>query len=65
MRRIANGEGNSQNATYLSNVPIVNRSLMDITDASPTCVLDFCQRKLIYNRNPYQRKTKRNITNQV
>ena len=37
-------------------------NLMDITNKSPTCVLNFSQRKLIYNNNPYQCQTERNIT---
>ncbi|CAH1427950.1 unnamed protein product [Lactuca virosa] len=60
MRRIANGEVSSQNVTHKTNVSAVQRALTDITNATPTSVLDEAQRNSIRNRNDYQRRKERN-----
>ena len=39
-RRVANGEGNSENTTCMTHGPTLNRTLRDITNATPTSVLD-------------------------
>lgn len=49
MRKIANGEGNSQSTQ------------ININHATPLSVLDFSQRKRIYNRTYHQRRKERNI----
>lgn len=60
MRQTANGEVSSQNMTPMTNVSTTQRTLADITNVTPTSVLDFAQRKSIKNRNAYQRRKERN-----
>ena len=51
-RRLADGEGSSHNTASMTNVPSTEmRILMDITNATPTCVLDV-QNVIDANANP-------------
>nr|KAJ0216741.1 hypothetical protein LSAT_V11C300144770 [Lactuca sativa] len=60
MRQTANGEVSSQNMTPMTNVSTTQRTVADITNVTPTSVLDFAQMKSIKNKNAYQRRKERN-----